>query len=329
MTAPILLFLGNAEDQPYLPRLKPLVGAATVFVNLAPILTWAEVKLYCTKKNITGVLSTSRKLLEILSGDSKASLDSYAGSYFLRDGIEVIFLDPLPQLISLPYGSFVTRRYISKLAAPELWNTWPDFTWAIGTPANIESIYEDFSSANFLAVDIETTKVNLAITSISYTAVFLVSGTPVLKSVVLSIDSEWALAWMRKFNLLAPQKILQNGKYDCSYLLRYNAPLVNWFADTATAFHAWYTELPKDLAYLQAFFLRDGRYWKDMAGGDEYTRLEYNARDTYATAISLLQWLRPAPFERIDHVGEIKKSIEASIVAPVPIEIDEDPNTAV
>ena len=295
MSAPILRFMGNQEDVPYLPRLKSLVGGATVFVTVSPILTWAEVSLYCRKNNITGVLSTNRKLLEILSGDSKARLDSYAGSYFQRDGIEVVFLDPLPQLVSLPYGAFVTRRYISKLAAPTTWNQYGDFHWEIATASNIESIYHEFSKADFLAVDIETTKVNLAITSISYCAVFLTADKPVLKSVVFPIDSEWALAWMRKFNLLTPPKILQNGKYDCSYLLRYNAPLVNWFYDTATAFHCWYSEIPKDLGYLQAFFLRTGRYWKDMAAGDEYQRLEYNARDTYATAIVMCEWLLAAP----------------------------------
>ena len=44
---PTLLFLGNAEDQNYLPRLKPHVGGASVYVNLSPILTWAEVSIYC------------------------------------------------------------------------------------------------------------------------------------------------------------------------------------------------------------------------------------------------------------------------------------------
>lgn len=295
MTTPILRFMGNTEDVPYLPRLKSLVGGATVFVSVNPILTWAEVSLYCRKNNITGILSTNRKLLEILSGDPKASLNDYAGSYFKRDDVEIVFLDPLPQLVSLPYGNFITRRYISKLAAPANWNRYGNFHWEIATASNIERIYDEFAQADFIAVDIETTKVNLAITSISYCAVFLDNAVPVLKSVVFPIDSEWALAWMRKFNLLAPTKILQNGKYDCSYLLRYNAPLTNWFADTATAFHCWYSELPKDLAYLQAFFLREGRYWKDMAAGDEYQRLEYNARDTYATAIVWCEWLVSAP----------------------------------
>ena len=292
---PTLLFLGNAEDQNYLPRLKPHVGGASVYVNLSPILTWAEVSIYCKKRNITGVLSTSKKLLELLSGDPKASLDSYAGSYFQRDSIEVVFLDPLPQLVSLPYGPFVTARYVSKLGRPQQWTEYPKFHWTVLTASNAEEYYNAFSKADFIAVDIETTKVNLAITSVAYTAVFLTDGVPSLDSCVLAMDSDFALSWMRKFNSLPVRKILQNGKYDCSYLLRYNAPLTNWTGDTATAFHCWYSELPKDLAMLSAFFHREGRYWKDMADGDSYTRLEYNCRDTYATAIIWLEWLRQAP----------------------------------
>ena len=297
MSSAKLLFLGTPEDQAYLPRLKPLVGGAAVFVSLAPISTWIEVQMYCQKREITGVITTSRKLLEILSGDSSASLDSYAGSYFKRGGIEIVFLDPLPQLVSLPYGAFVTSRYVSKLITPEKWNKWPDFSFKVLEPANAQALYENFSQASLIAVDIETTRVNLAITSIAFTAVYLSgSSIPRLETCVLAIDSDFALAWVRKFLALPAAKIFQNGKYDCSYLLRYAAIPYNWKYDTANMFHCWYSELPKDLAMLSAFFIREGRYWKDLAAsGDPYTRLEYNARDTYATAIVACEWLLQAP----------------------------------
>lgn len=290
-----LLFKGTFEDKPYLPRLKPLVGTSSVFISLDPVITWAEVRIYCTSRNITGIVSTSKKLLELLSGDDKASIDSYAGSYFKRDGIEVVFVDPLPQLVSLPYGAFVTSRYISKLCYPDRWNKYPAFTYTIGTPDKIEELYHDFKAADFIAIDIETTKVWLGITSISYTACYLSGPDVKLQTFVFDMDSDFALAWMRKFNALPNPKVLQNGKYDHSYLLRYNAVCTNWLGDTATAFHCWYTELPKDLAMLSSFFYREGRYWKDMASGDHETRLEYNGRDTFATAIVWCEWLLQAP----------------------------------
>ena len=294
--SPKLLFLGTPEDQPYLPRLKPLVGEAEVFVSLAPITMWTELEIYCNKRNVTGVLSTSRKLLQILSGDDSASLDSYAGSYFKRAGIEVVFLDPLPQLVSLPYGAFVTARYCSKLTRPQVWNQWPAFTHTVLNPSNVEGAYDILSKAALIAVDIETTKVNLAITSISYTGVSYTDGTPKLNTYVLSLDSDFALAWMRRLNRLPAPKVFQNGKYDCSYLLRYAAAPHNWKFDTANMFHCWYSELPKDLAMLSAFFHREGRYWKDMNESfDQAVKLEYNARDTYATAIACCEWLLQAP----------------------------------
>lgn len=295
MTSPKLLFLGTEEDRSYLPRLKPLVGTASVFLNLSQISTWAEIELYCTKKQITGVLSTSKKLLEILTQDQKASIDNYAGSYFRRAGIEAVFLHPLAQLVSVPYGSFLASRYCSKLCKPETWNSWPEFTWMLASEINIDAVYFEFHDAQVIAVDIETTKVNLAITSISYTAVFYVADQFLFKTIVFELDSEFSLAWIRKFNALPAPKIFQNGKYDNSYLLRYNAPIYNWVFDTATAFHSWYSELPKDLGALSAFFYRQGRFWKDMSEGNSRERLEYNARDTYSTAIVMLEWLLQAP----------------------------------
>lgn len=293
-----ILFFGTPEDKSYVPRLKPLVGTATVFVLIQPLTVWTELKMYCQQKGITGIASTSLKLLQILSGEQDAKIDDYAGSLFVRDGIEIVFLHPLAQLVSLPYGTFIASRYLSKLVRASQWNTYPKFTFTLASKessAEIEAIYEQFKSADAIAVDIETVKENLAITSIAYTAIHLSSGRVELNTIVLSLDDTFFLAWMRKFNTLPAPKIFQNGKYDCSYLLRYNVAPVNWLFDTANFMHAWYAELPKDLGRLSAFFYREGRFWKDMRHGDKLTRLEYNGRDTYSTAIVFCEWLLQSP----------------------------------
>lgn len=294
---PRILFVGTEEDKYYLQRLKPLVGTAQVTVRLAPVTLWTEISFYCKKNGFTGILSTSTKLLSILSGDPKPSLDSYAGSYFKRDNLEVVFLDPLPQLVSVPYGPFVTSRYCSKLCEPWKWNTYQEFSWTVGTAQNFDSLYHLFQGAAAISIDIETYKEGAVISSIAYTGIFTDSGasTPELVSFVVEPDSPYNLTWIRKFNALKPPKIFQNGKYDCSYLLRYNAAPANYLFDTANAMHCWYSELPKDLATLSAFFHREGRYWKNMAAGDHETRLQYNCRDTYATAIVMCEWLLQAP----------------------------------
>ena len=296
MPSSTLLLYCTEEDRVYLPRFKSLVGTASVFILFeSSVVTWLEVSSYAKKKGCTGILSTSQKLLQKISDDEKANINDYAGSYFFKSELEVVFLDPLAQLVSVPHGSFISSRYVSKLVYPERWNKYPEFAWELLSPINQDHYYNQFLEADYIAVDIETTKTNLAITSISYTAVFLAGQVPELVTVVLEVDSEYNLSLMRRFNLLPARKVLQNGKYDCSYLLRYNAPVTNWIADTATAFHSWYSELPKDLGYLQAFFLRTGRFWKNMAAGDHYTRLEYNGRDTYATAIIWCEFLLQCP----------------------------------
>lgn len=297
MTQATLLFVGTSEDTSYLPRLKSLVGTAHVYILINDkIQTWVEVSLVAKQKLCTGIISTHPTLLHKVTGDTSASINDYAGSYFRKDELEVVFIDPLAQLVSVPYGPFLTSRYVSKLASPESWKQWQGFTWDICSASNIEQVYERLTNASLLAADIETTKVNLAITSISFTAVYLESATPVLESYVFECDSDWSIAWIRKILSLQIPKVFQNGRYDCSYLLRYNCIPVNWYFDTATAFHSWYSELPKDLGFLQAFFLREGRFWKGMnESPDKMVRLEYNARDTYATAIAWCEWLLQVP----------------------------------
>lgn len=296
-----LLFLGTQEDKAYLPKLKSVVGTATVFVLLEQIQTITEVVLYCKKRNITGVISTSKTLLtKLLSRENERkqpSLDSYAGSYFKRDGIEFVFINPLEHFVSVSYGSFLARRFVSKLTAPEEWMQQPEFNWEIATASTIESIYSRYQNAYAIACDIETYKENLAIRCIGYTAIFITDGKFTTHSCVLPIDSDWSLAWMRKFNweLKAP-KIFQNGKYDIAYLSRYNAVPYNYLWDTAHLFHSWYSELPKDLATLGAFFIREAMYWKDLANTSDLQQYYlYNAKDTWTTALVWIQQMLQMP----------------------------------
>jgi len=283
-----LLFLGTFADAEYIPRLKSLVGGATVWVRTDTISTVIEIVLYCRARGITGVLTTNATLLQKLVGaNRKVSLDNWAGSYIKYMDIEFVFLDPLKQLITVPYGKFVARRYISKLTDPEEWSKIPTFNWCILEPCNVESIYEYYKTAFAIAVDIETTKTNLAITCVGYTAIFIdTAGIITTHTSVLPMDSVYNLHWVRKFNELPAPKILQNGKYDCAYFARYCAPMYNYLWDTANLFHCWYSELPKDLAYLGAFFVREAQYWKDLADTpDLKERYHYNAKDTWNTAL--------------------------------------------
>lgn len=284
-----LLYIGTPADKSYLPALKPCVHGASVEVSLKPMST-THVELICKSKQIEGVFTNDVELLkQLLSWTDKRkspSLDSYAGSLFKRNGVEYLIVPPLAQLYSVSYGEFIFKRYISKLARPSDWLPTTEFNWCLLDGENIESVFDEFRSAYAIAVDIETFSSPLAIRCCGYTAIFADGAGLKTKSCVLPIDSLWALAWMRKFNweLQAP-KIFQNGKYDNAYLSMYNAVPYNWLWDTAHIFHSWYSELPKDLAFLNSFFVREAMYWKDLADTNdlmEYYR--YNALDTHATA---------------------------------------------
>lgn len=293
-----LLFLGTFLDEPYVTSLKPLLKGTPCAAILNKINTFAEIAIPCKAKGITGIISTSATLLKKLSGRDEAKIDNYAGSLFVRDGMEIVFIDPLKQLFTVPYGKFMAEKYISKLTRPQDWHPTPEFTYELLSPENIERIFHLYQDAFAIAVDIETYKTNLAIRCIGYTAVFIDDdGRTTTHSCVLPVGSEYALAWMRKFNweLKAP-KVLQNGKYDISYLIRYSAPLYNYMYDTAAMFHSWYTELPKDLASLAAFFIRKSMYWKDLANTADLSEYYlYNAKDHHATACVFLEWIRQAP----------------------------------
>lgn len=307
-TAPIksevLLFLGTFEDKNYAPKLKPLVSNAVVFTMFESPSTLTELTRYCKTRNITGVISTSVPiLLKLLAAKGnpkdKASLDNYQGSYFLHDGIEFVFINPLKQLVTVDYGTFIAKRFISKLASPQQWYDVPKFKFEVLTASNEESIFQKYQDAIAIAVDIETLREDLKIRCIGYTALFFDRHANVftVHSCVLPIDSMYAVSIMRKFNweLTAP-KILQNGKYDLSYLARYNATLHNYLWDTATMFHCWYSELPKDLAFLGSFFVREAMYWKDLANtSDTYEYYRYNALDTWTTVLVFMAWIIQAP----------------------------------
>lgn len=302
--AEILMLLIEEEDKSYLPNVKPLFGISTVFPVAKAIGTLAELTVACKKRGITGVICTRQDILIKLlnaKGNAKktASLNDYQGSYFLHDEIEFVFIASLKQLQTVNYGTFIAKRFISKLTNPKGWTRNPKFSFEMLTERNYEELFSTFSKATAIGVDIETVREGLRIKCIGYTALFVSSETGEISthSCVLYLENMFHVSIMRKFNweLKAP-KVLQNGKYDCAYLARYNAVLYNYLWDTANMFHCWYSELPKDLAFLGSFFVRDSMYWKDLAEtNDRYEYARYNALDTHTTVLVFIAWIQESP----------------------------------
>lgn len=304
-----IVFWGSFGDKPYLPHLKSCVGSATTFLRLEKVETITQVSMYCSQKGITRVISTSVDLLQKLlkwTERKAASLDNYAGSYFtippFKEGeqeIEVVFIKPLKQLVTVPYGKFLAKRLISKLTAPEKWYKPTEFIgFTLLDASNEDELFTAFSNCFLICIDIETFRENATIRCLSYTGFFIDINNEIQSiSVVLPLDSDYNLSIMRKWNweLKAP-KLGQNFKYDLAYLTRYSAPIYNFLYDTATLFHCWLTELPKDLGFLNAFFIRKAMYWKDLAKtNDLHEYYRYNALDTWGTGNCFLAMIREAP----------------------------------
>ena len=292
------LLYHTPEDKEYLHYIKPYTGQHKCYVHSRPITTLFEISSYCKQRDITGVFTTSQTLLQKLTGNDKAKIDNFAGSYFKRDGIEYVILDPLAQCITVPYGKFMLERFTSKLTTPARWLATPDFKWRIiKSQADFDFAREFLSGSVLIAVDIETLKDPLSIRCIGYTGLHVSeSGELSTFSFVIPLGDVLSVSWMRVLNALEIPKVLQNGKYDHAYLARYNSPMWGWLWDTATMMHSWYCELPKDLAALQAFFVRDAFYWKDLAeSGDLETYYMYNAKDTWATVMVAWTWIHEAP----------------------------------
>lgn len=302
-----LLFVGTPLDKPYLQRLKPCIGMASCALILETPSTFAELAAICKAKNATGIVTTSSVLLNKLVDASspsttkkKPSIDNYAGSLFQIPGnphLEAVVIHPLEQLISVTYGQFLATRYISKLVNPDAWIPATKFNWELFDESTFQEIYDKYSRAEAIAIDIETFQSPPSIRCVGYTALFYsIEEGWSSHSYVIPCDSLFNLACIRRLNDIECPKILQNGKYDISYLQSYNAAPINYLWDTAELFHSWYSELPKDLACLNSFFVRGSMYWKDLANTSDLKQYYlYNAKDTWATANVFLAWIAEAP----------------------------------
>jgi len=302
------LFLGTSEDKEYIPQLKGMFGDLPTFVCLDQISLLTHLELYCASRNITKIVSTNTAILsKLIPANSSPSLDNYAGSLFTHKNLEIVFVSPLKQIFTVPYGRFLAQRFISKLTSPASWIEPAPFNWTLLEPSKYQAALDDLSYAYAIAVDIETTRKNLAIRCIAYAGIFISpAGTVKVRTYVLPLISEYEVVWMRKLNSLPAAKIFQNGKYDNIYFLRFNAPVTNWLWDTAHLQHCIYSELPKDLAFINAFYLRSVVYWKDMADTQdlqEYYR--YNAMDAWATAnVWMLQMLKLPAYAKKNYILE-------------------------
>jgi len=288
------LFNCSPSDRPFLPLLKSFFNGHTVHLSdVSPTILY-ELTSVAKQKKLDAIITCNPTTLSKLINKT-GSIDDYSGSLITVRDVKFL-VAPLPEhIVTIPYGKHLYSRYISKLTDARSWFPQTNFTWELASESNVGDLFDLFSRANYIAVDIETNKELLAIECVGYCGIWFESGSYRTHVVVIPCNSNYFLTWIRKFNDLPAPKITQNGKYDNSYFLRFNAPLRAWYWDTINLFHSWYSELPKDLAFIVSYMLHTFQYWKSEIHGNLEEFYRYNARDAYGTAISFLALIAEMP----------------------------------
>lgn len=292
-------------------------------------------------------VALSKLITELTGKQSRAneSLQKWAGAILDLEGIQVLVARPFKQLTTVDYSKFLLRWYVRKVQLRTFY-TPPPMVWS--QPASHcerQQAYDEIVNAEFMAVDIETTLQEVSelryelllktnpevaglavmvkqtggkppkfcipiIDMIGYTALLQgKNGELYSTTIVLNIKTMEDIYWMRKFNSTEATKICQNGGYEATHLIRYNAPLKNWMGDTFHMAHCQYVELPRTLADLAAFWLGNFQYWKDEISTQ---RAHYNAKDTYTTLwIWVYQIRELQDYQRTNYLIEFRKCFPA------------------
>lgn len=296
-----LLHLGTPEDSSFQHKLAGLT-AGTQTAWKSKLLTPTTVReledtIAGTPGGVSGIVCTNQEFLDKLlrqqpdftppNNRRGITLDDYQGSLLKtpRDKIPVVILNPLENLISVPWALPAAKRFVSKLTSPEKFFKQMPFKWEIATPASLPSIYDRWKQrARLISIDIETAvgDPDRRINCVGYAAWFPDTGD--CECIVIPFTDMLFHAWVQRFNNLPQPKVFQNGLYDNLYFARWDCVVSNWLHDTQHLFHSMFSEYPKRLDFITAYAIRDTRYWKDDGkSGDLVDYYRYNARDCWAT----------------------------------------------
>lgn len=290
-----LLVLVHSSENPYVRATSSAYNLQvdSIKLHVRPFATAGEARLFAKVNNITHIITTQFSQFKLFDPTIEGSANDNLGAVVTDPitGLRICLVSPLKQVHAANSGRFLLSHWVKKLiGCKETFPlTMPALNWKPVTVNNFEEFEDAAHSSIITSIDIETTREQLAIRSVSYTFLF-----PNLSSASYVLDLEhtkdnnelfFLLACVRNANASAAPKLFQNGRYDNSYFLRFNAPVRNYLFDTYHLFHCLYPELPKDLSFISSFTLPNFRYWKDEAATNS---LEYNAKDTHNTLYAFL-----------------------------------------
>jgi DNA polymerase I-like protein with 3'-5' exonuclease and polymerase domains len=325
-----ILMICEPEDIKHAYLMRPILGSHEIKLFTKPVEYITKIKQLAEAVGTTKVICTSlvtlKKLVhrhDPLADLSQVTQSDYRGSLFTVDGIDILIL-PQPEVLRFERGAeWVLGRYIQKLTNPEFF-AFPDLDWKILTPDNIDAFVDLAKSAVLIGIDIETKQVEIdpalvkdnpkelqgiwtlwkkgsskklktvipTITMVGYTVILRTKGGLVSTTGVLLIKDMTSIYYMRMLNRLSAPKVMQNGGYDSSYFLRYNAPVSNYLFDTYILMHAWVAELKRNLSFITSLFAKNSIHWKDESSRNAP---EYCAKDVHNTAWSCMIMLTQMP----------------------------------
>lgn len=270
------------------------------------------------KGDISLIVCQDPASLKIITG-KYLSLSLCRGGVYSYKNIPVLVIDAAHKIHSVQAGKFIflndfkkVFRFYKNKKTPE-----PEFSYKVcRTKEDLLEFRSLISSALFISIDIETT--GQFISCSGYT--LLLPDNTLKSFVVPFIDptkenccfyedaKTELLAWeiCKEANQSTAPKVLQNGKYDSAYFIRYSIPLRNFIFDTMCMWHSLYCELPKSIDFISSILIDSYAYWKDSlkeSSDDDSsasTRIpktseglekywKYNAEDTYFTALCAMR----------------------------------------
>ena len=313
----------SKSDKAYLPQLAHVLkNAGVTALSTAKDLTIGELLAQARSTNCNAILLSNDQTLRYCVPGEFPTVDKWRGTR-LNFSVPTIIINKLEHIRTVPYGRWLLERDIAKLKS--IHRAPAAFGFKVLDSVQKFSIaLAELSKALLIATDIETKTYNAKeplleedpievgatiITCSSWTGIYAdgTLRTYVLPLVNFGID-HWtndcdyaaALLFLKRANALAVRKVMHNGMYDATHLLRYHAAPINWAFDTMAMAHAEFAELPKTLDFVASYQLYDYTYWKDDAkdaakSKDVEKYWAYNAKDTWHTARIAVQQLRTAP----------------------------------
>lgn len=232
---------------------------------------------------------------------------------FLRDNDDE---DVTYEPYRIPQGSWILARDWEKISRyyHQRERKLPPFQYSIcRTIPDCLAARDWLTRCSAMSVDIETACFPAQITCIGFTGI---QPDGKVRCFVVPFYDEYAEAgcfWQDEADHLDAYsivrdicesnvlKILQNGNYDASYLIRDWLGLNNYLLDSMLMWYAVYMELPKSLDFISSILLDNYQYWKDdIKGQEEKDEIQgsmerywrYNGLDTYYTLFNVLYMLR-------------------------------------